>query len=184
MNILKEIIKPTFVLVIICAVVASLLAFTYNVTGVGELGKGITQNDLDKYVYTVMPNATRLTRTSSTVEDKNFLGAYVDDSKNGIAVHLLAKGYAGADSLNLLVGFDKEGKVTGVQFISIAETPELGTKITEKSFTDTFTGKTPPLKIGEDIDAIAGATKSSSAFTNALNHAYEIFLQVKEEILA
>ena len=42
----------------------------------------------------------------------------------------------------------------------------------EEAFTSQFIGKTPPLTLNQDIDAVSGATLSSQAAVDAVNEAY------------
>lgn len=51
------------------------------------------------------------------------------------------------------------------------ETDGIGSKVREEVFTGQFLGKKPPLALGTDIDAIAGATVSSQAVVEAVNAA-------------
>ena len=49
------------------------------------------------------------------------------------------------------------------------ETEGLGARAKEPEFTDQFAGKTPPLKLGENIDGISGATVTSRAVVDGVN---------------
>ena len=49
------------------------------------------------------------------------------------------------------------------------ETAGLGQKCSEEEFTSQFIGKTLPVKLGEDVDAVSGATITSTVVVNALN---------------
>ncbi len=84
----------------------------------------------------------------------------------GYIVQCTSKGFGGP--LNLIVGFDKTGNVTGVRYADTpSETPGLGMKTTDKSFLDTW------INVNSDsvkeVDTISGATVSSSAFKQAIS---------------
>ncbi len=84
----------------------------------------------------------------------------------GYIVQCTSKGFGGP--LNLIVGFDKTGNVTGVRYADTpSETPGLGMKTTDKSFLDTW------INVNSDsvkeVDTISGATVSSSAFKQAVS---------------
>lgn len=85
--------------------------------------------------------------------------------------------YGGA--VKLSVGLKEDGTITGIEFLEINDTPGLGLKAKEPAFKDQFTGRNAEsLSVtktgsGDDtqINAISGATITSSATTNAVNAA-------------
>jgi len=98
---------------------------------------------------------------------------YQDDKEIGYAFLANGKGYGG--EINILVGLDKDFIVKRVIIVSNTETPGLGSKITESSFTDQFTGLSSGdiflKKNGGKIDAVTGATISSDAVVEAVRNA-------------
>ncbi|MCD8185278.1 MAG: RnfABCDGE type electron transport complex subunit G [Rikenellaceae bacterium] len=86
--------------------------------------------------------------------------------------------------ITLMVGFLPDGTIQGIQVLSHAETPGLGSKITEAGnpLTASFEGKNPAelkmtvRKDGGDIDAITASTITSRAYTEAVQRAYDVFL--------
>ncbi len=78
-------------------------------------------------------------------------------------------GFAGP--MEVTVGLDAGNTLTGVSVggAGFAETQGLGSKAQEPAFTGQFVGKTPPVKLGEGIDAISGATITSTAVVEAVN---------------
>ena len=67
--------------------------------------------------------------------------------------------------------------VGGARF---SETEGLGSRVKDEAFTQQFIGQTPPLALGEDVDAVSGATVSSRAAVDAVNEA-AAFLNQKQE---
>lgn len=180
----KEIVKPTLVLVIICAVVAGLLAVTYNVTGVGELGNGLAPDELAEYMPQTMPSATKLVRAKVSVEDPALLGVYKDESGAGIAIHITSKGYS-TEPMKMLIGIDTAGAVTGISITESMETNGLGSKATDPKYLVNFVGKSGSVdvqKSGGEIDAIAGATVTSKGIGAGVNTALQFYELVKGEI--
>ncbi|MEG2429327.1 MAG: FMN-binding protein [Oscillospiraceae bacterium] len=172
----KSIVKPTLALVIICVIVSGLLAFTYNFARIAELGNGIDAKKLDEIKIDVLPKSTKLVFNDFKFSTSDVLGVYIDEGKNGTAIFVSSKGYAG--DIKILVGFDNEGKITGSKTIETKESPGIGTKTEQKSFTDNFVGKKEKVatkKDGGEIDFIAGATISSRAYTNAINTAMSAY---------
>ena len=84
----------------------------------------------------------------------------------GYIVECTSKGYGGP--LNLIVGFDKAGSITGVRYANIpSETPGLGMKTTEISFLEKWIGYNN--SDVSEVDTISGATLSSEAFKEAVS---------------
>lgn len=87
------------------------------------------------------------------------------------------EGYGG--NVQIAVGITAEGTLTGIGFLSISETPGLGMNAQEPAFKDQFMGKAAQTfevtKTGamadNQIQAISGATITSTAVTNATNAA-------------
>lgn len=110
----------------------------------------------------------------SVVAAKDASGA-----ESGYIIKGSAAGYGG--SVIVVVGVDADLKVTGISFPeTLPETAGLGQKATEPAFYEQFAGKGTKLSVkkgggaGEDeIDAISGATITSTAVTNTVNAATE-----------
>lgn len=183
-NVFKEIIWPTLVLIIISAVIGGLLAVTYNLTGVADLsGAGLSKEELDQYMPNVLPGGTSLKLAKTSLEDPDFLGAYVDEGGNGVAIYAQTKGYH--EALKVLVGIGPDGKVTGTQIIDNQETPGLGSKIENPDFSGQFIGKDANFTVavdGGDVNAIAGATISSVAMGDGIKKAFTFYDQIKGEL--
>lgn len=88
-----------------------------------------------------------------------------------------SEGYGG--DIQITVGIDTEGSVTGISFLSISETAGLGMRAnSDPTFTAQYVGKqTEKFYVskdggeGEPIDALSGATITSRAVTGAVNTA-------------
>ena len=95
---------------------------------------------------------------------------YEDGEKAGYAFMASGSGYGG--NIDILVGLDSGFGIKGVSILSQTETPGVGNRITESSFTDQFKGLSASdiaLKSeGGKIDAITGATISSRAVVDAV----------------
>ncbi len=97
----------------------------------------------------------------------------------GWVVKTAGRGYA--DSIELLVGLDPEiSKITGLYILDQKETPGLGNKILDEKWRNQFIGKsvTAPILVvkngakgASEINAISGATISSSSVTQIINSA-------------
>lgn len=102
-----------------------------------------------------------------------------------VAMESSGKGYGG--DVNILVGFDVNAdKVLGICVTTHKETPGIGTRIQESSFTKQFRGmaldKTKLKKDGGNIDAVSGATFSSAGAAVAVNTASSWYGALKDSI--
>ena len=83
-----------------------------------------------------------------------------------------AKGFA--SDVRVQLTKDAAGAITGLAIESSGETSGFGTRCMEDpTFAEQFVGKTAPFAIGENIDALAGATVTSKAVVAAVNAAVE-----------
>ena len=96
-------------------------------------------------------------------------------TKAGEAVGYVAQatqnGYGGP--IEIMVGVDMNGALTGISVggSNFSETAGLGAKAKEASFTNQFVGLQLPAKLKENVDAITGATITSSAVVRGVNAA-------------
>ena len=110
--------------------------------------------------------------------DSVFVGAAVTGTSE--------KGYSGV--VRLMVGFEPDGKIIDISVLEQKETPGLGTKMKGEKFLRQFRGKDPSsfdLKVekdGGEVDALAGATISTRAFSEATQQAYDAFMEDKQKI--
>lgn len=82
-----------------------------------------------------------------------------------------AEGWGGGQ-VSVAAETDGEGKIASLQIDASSQTPEIGgVAQTDPAFAAQFIGKTLPVTLGEDIDAITGATMTSQAVADALNSA-------------
>lgn len=91
------------------------------------------------------------------------------DEPLGYCVESTTAGFGG--DMTLMVGFNSDLAVVGVQILSHSETPGLGAKVNDAGYLSQYGGKTGDLALGEDIDAISGATISSKAVLAGVNEA-------------
>jgi electron transport complex protein RnfG len=93
-----------------------------------------------------------------------------------------SRGYGGY--IDLVLGLDRDGKVTGVTILSMNETPGLGTRIkTETGFLKQY-AELPAGFTEKDVkalDMISGATKSSRGVRNSAVVASIVFDKVLKD---
>ena len=110
------------------------------------------------------------------INDQVYVGKK-DGQIAGYAVNVVTQeGYGGASEM--MIGFDQDRKSTGLEYISMSETPGLGARAKEKSFIAQFLGQ--PARDFSEIDALTGATITSKAVNGAINTAAQLVKEVAE----
>lgn len=173
---MKNNILPSVALTIICAAAAFLLVFAYELTK-----ERIAEQKVIRFNQSV---EALFGETDCTLLNDNFgesaISAITVTPDGKTAVQVVADGYS-KGGINVLVGIDENGSVCGIEFVSLGETPGLGTKIRDnEDFRTQFYGISAPV---EEADAISGATFSSAGLKSAVNTALEVYNENKEAIL-
>ena len=108
------------------------------------------------------------------------------NSLEKVALEAAAPGFGG--DIGVMVGFDVHDDVlTGIGITSMKETPGIGTKIAEPGFVAQFRGHgLEGLTLaprGGDIDAVSGATISSTGVAQAVANAVTLYKTLKNDII-
>lgn len=149
---------------ILCAItlIASLLLAGVNYITAPEITKAEEKASLEA-MQKILPSADKF----EEIEENVFEG-----TKDGTVVGYCAKvtttGYGGA--IEMMVAFDMNEKVSGIEILSHSETAGLGAKAAESEFKDQFKGKDSALTVTKNgpagagqVVAITGATITSKA---------------------
>lgn len=199
----STIIKDTIILLIITIVSAFTLAAVNKVTKepiayARTEEKNKAYRGMFKEAEAFETNETLVKNCEASKEflkSKGFNGTTVNEaliakSKNEAIGYILnatsPNGYGG--NIEISLGLDKEGKIRGFEILSISETVGLGMKAKDDEFKSQFAGKNVKeikyTKSGasaeDEINAISGATITTSAVTEAVNSA---LVFAKENIL-
>ncbi len=84
-----------------------------------------------------------------------------------------AEGWSGG-TVYVTVKLDDSSRIAFLTIDAGTQTPEIGGLAqTDESFSSQFIGKSLPLTLGEDVDALSGATITSTAVVEALNTAHD-----------
>ena len=110
------------------------------------------------------------------------------DESLGYCINVTPMGYA--DIIDMMVAIDKDGLVSGVEILSISDSPGISSKVKANDELQTaLKGINDPVKIVKtpptsktEVQVIAGATISSAAYINGVNAAVEVaqLLRVEE----
>jgi hypothetical protein len=103
-----------------------------------------------------------------------FLGYDKDGKLIGYAATGQSQGYGGP--IEMLVGLDPEGEITGVKIVVQRETPGFFKLIIEKNFFKQYAGKSyrDGLQLGKDLDAVSGATVSTEGIASSARAAIRL----------
>ena len=169
-------------LLAICLACSALLAGVYALTAEPIAAAAAAKNEAA--IKEVLPE------TAVTIEEErtvNFEGAsyaynLAYDEKGdvvGCAINVAPVGFGGPIAIK--VGFDRNGVICNTKVLSQAETPGLGAKCVEPSFSDQFKNWDPSQKKlsvkkdGGDVDAITASTITSRAYSDGLALAVKVF---------
>lgn len=187
--------KDAAVLFVITLISGLLLGGAYGITK--EPIEKANQTARTKAYQAVFPDAADFTSDAQmevaikacneALPSQSFGSVSVDDGLRAVDGGGTLLGYVvtahSADSysgtVKLTVGIRTDGTINGIEFLEISDTPGLGLKAKEPAFKDQYEGKKAETlmvtKSGNpgdgEIDAISGATITSSAVTNAVNGA-------------
>ena len=184
---MKENHMPTVVLTLVCVIVSALLVVAYNFTYVDTAGVMTEQLSagceevFGSGEYHILLDKTAEKKTPLTFGTEG-VKAVITDGKDKCLIELEQDGYA-KDGLHLLIGIDTEGRVKGISFLGIGETPGVGTKVQQDSFLSQLTG------YGTDtddaaVDNVTAATFSSKGMKAACRKAVELYAANKEAIFS
>ncbi len=182
---MKDIIKPAIALFFISVIAAGLLGAVNFITKDIISENNIKEKNIA--MSEVLPN----------VIDNNFSDDILVEPKPDTGVISYNTGFSGNDIvgyvmtvkqpgysgiMQLLVGMDTNGTVTGIKLIEHGETPGLGANATSSKFRSQFIGKSGEISVTKnqnpadnEIVAITAATITSRAVANGVNTALEFY---------
>ena len=186
----QYIIRLTVTLLITCMVVAAALGGVNDITA-----DKIAATNWEKTVEAmkkVAPDATDfsdplpitedMTAAAGSVTLDSVYEALANGQSVGYALKVVASGSQG--KIEMMVGVDGEGTVTGVSIVKNSETAGIGSKVMNNENTakgvgvlSQFEGKTAAdgaLTVGSNVDAISGATVSTRGVTNGVSAALAV----------
>lgn len=174
---MKDNVMPSIVLTIICIVASLLLVFAHELTK-----ENIAEQKQVRFNSSV---ELLFGKTESRLLDSNFnedsVQAIAVTSDNRTAIQVISDGYS-KSGINILVGIDEMGAISGIEFVSLGETPGLGSKIRDNTdFREQFYGAS---ETDVQLDSISGATFSSKGMKSAVDTALKVYNENKEEILS
>ena len=207
---MKETLKLGFILLIITAVSAGVLAAVQNVTGpiVAEMDRQASFGALVE-IFSEADDFLPIEESKfEEIKDSNSMVREIFEAKKsdeviGYAIQTAAGGYGG--DIVGITGINSDGTLAGIKIVSNSETPNIGTRILEEDFLNSFKDKSAAgdLKaVGapsadDEVLLLSGATVSVYAVLAGVNQAnlvynnyfsadgpVEVVVETEEEIKA
>ena len=186
------IIKLTVTLLVTCVVVAAALGGVNAVTeekidainwaNTVTAMKAVVADPDNTTFSDELPLTDEMIAAAGSVTLDSVYEAQVGGASAGYAIKVVASGSQG--KIEMMVGVDGEGTVTGVSIVKNAETAGIGSKVMTNMPTASgvgvlsqFEGKSAAdgiLTVGANVDAISGATVSTRGVTNGVNAALAV----------
>lgn len=178
----EDIIKPVGVLLAICIIIPLALSITNKVTAkkIAELeavnSKKNMQSLIDADNFEECENG-EITYYAAINGGKTAAYIFTESSK----------GYGG--DVSVMTAIKPDGTVAGVAILDVSgETPGLGQNAAKESFYSQYAGLKKGVSLlkngakaeNNEVDAVTGATITSTAVTRAVNKALDDFEKVKE----
>ncbi len=163
-------------LLLICAIVAGIVSFVYALTekpyeaNIKEQKRlAISQiYDSDTVSYTELEGVEEIQALYIVKEG---------EALRGYCAEVASPGFGG--DVELMIGFDADKKILGIRVISHSETPGVGAPVvSEGAYLDQYKGHTGQVTLGEGVDAVSGATISSTAVAEGVNRAVQAIEQL------
>ena len=120
----------------------------------------------------VLPAESYTPVEGSAADKVELVKEIYDAGGSGWVIMVTPSGFGG--EIEMAVGVDKSGAVTGVSIVSMSETSGLGANTKRESFRSQYVGRSGSValrKQGGEIDALTGATVTSTAVTKGVNAA-------------
>ena len=187
---MRSYVRLTGILLIVCVFAAAILGVTNAVTSERIIEEAIKADN--KARKEVLAEATEFIKVEdNTIEkilekleydiiDEVFEGREGEQIV-GYTIKVTPTGYGGV--MEIIVGVNKDGKVSGIKVGNNGETPGLGKNAATPKFQDQFQGKdwesgVNVIKNGtpedDEILSIAGATMTSDAVADGVNKALDL----------
>ncbi|MBR6874115.1 MAG: FMN-binding protein [Ruminococcus sp.] len=184
---MKQTLMPPVVLTLVCVIVSALLVLAYNYTYVDTTG--VMTEELSRSCEDIFGAGEYKILLEKDTDKKipltfgtDGIKAVITDGKDKCLIELEQDGYA-KGGLHLLIGIDTGGRIAGISFLSIGETPGVGTKVQEDSFLSQLIGYNADTD-DASIDGVTAATFSSKGMKAACRKAVELYNANKEAIFS
>jgi len=178
---------------VVTAISSVTLGFVYNATkGPIELAK---LKKLNESIGIVVPGAENADVSEAIVVpsiDGGLDLLFYEVKKDGELIGTAIKSYTNSGFsgyMSVMVGLDSEGIIIDSNILEHKETPGLGDKTCKSvsKWNEQYIGMNPAVvnlkvkKDGGDVDAITAATITARAYSDAIQRAYDTYMQYKSK---
>ena len=158
----KQLIQPVAVLLI-----AALVLFL-GTTVLSPIAQENKEQELQSILSSLLPGAESFVQEEYTGEDEAISAVYKAD--NGYVIETVTAGYAG--DITMVVGVNLDGTIASLVVRDMQETYGLGMEaLSDVSFLSQFLWNGTTFTVGENVDALTGATVTSKAVAKAVTSA-------------
>lgn len=179
----KDVLKPALILFVICVLVSAALAGTNLLTEdkIAEQ-QALKAEESRRIVLGDAESFTESTLADGTVYHTGTAGG----ETVGYVFETAAKGYGG--DVSVMTGITADGEISGVVILSHGETPGLGANAEREEFRNQYRQPVPETRLevikfqtpaAGQIEAMTGATITSTAVTSAVNQACELYKAIE-----
>lgn len=168
---MKSSVRLSLTLMFVGIIAAAVLSLVNGVTAPVIAAR--EAEEFQEAVGSFLPSSVRF--EEEAVDKIQVLLGYDDaDQLEGLVATVTTAGYNGLIEYNLAVSAG--GEIIGIRIVNQQETPGLGDVIIEPEFQEQILGKkiSDPIRIGEDVDIVSGATISTRAMLTSVREALDI----------
>ncbi len=165
------------VLTTVCIVAALVLGGINSITK--PLIAAQKEKETSQALENIMPEADKYDK--KTFSGGDYYQCYKGTKVIGYVISAVGNGYSG--DINMLVGINSKGTITGIEVLAQTETPGLGARCVEIKhgqqqpwFLKQFAGKNAESLTLKGIETITGATITSEAILNGVKKYVTDFL--------
>ena len=165
---MKDSIKSVVVITVICLIIAALLGVTNYITApIIEAGEKQRADDLCMEFF---PDAKEFEELQTDGLDlpKTITAVYRETSGLGYVFQITTKGYE--SGLVIMCGISSDGKIVQTKTLKSSETKTIGGKTENEAYTSQYAGLDS--SFADKVDAISGATITSTAYEKAIADAF------------
>jgi hypothetical protein len=158
----KSLATPRLALIISIGLALAAWLYGYFTTGTDTIAN----------VPDVLPGAL-------SVETRGDLFVGLDANQAVVGYAAVGQGHGYGGPIEMLVGIDLNGAITGVKIIAQRETPGFFRLVKEGDFISQYLGRLyrDPLQLNQDLDAVSGATISSEGIAASARQAVRLLAQ-------
>ena len=159
--------KKNFTRALMAVVILIAVVFGVRMALQKPLEAARLQEEQDTIAF-LLPGSGEFTQIPYSGEDTSITRVYESDL--GAVVETTVDGYV--DHIRLLVGVSRDGKVQGITVRTMYETLGLGTQaLQDYQFLMQFLHTQGDAEVGQNVDAMTGATVTSRAIARGVNSA-------------